>query len=94
MEQPPPAPRSVVADIPESVDRLIARCLEPDPAKRYQTTEDLARELDRLDDAGEAIPEPQRFTPRVASVIYRPAPSETSKTAPLVHSWRWLIRQR
>jgi serine/threonine protein kinase/tetratricopeptide (TPR) repeat protein len=70
MEQPPPSPRSVVADVPEAVDRLIAKCLEPDPAKRYQTTQELAAELERLDHDGEPIPEPRRFTPRlVGSVV-------------------------
>ena len=40
-------------------------------AKRYQTTEELAADLARLDDAGIPIPEPRRFTPRMiaASVL-------------------------
>jgi hypothetical protein len=39
-------PRSEQADIPEALDRVIARCLEPDPAKRWQTGMEFARALD------------------------------------------------
>ena len=34
----------------------MTRCLQPDPAARFQTTEELAADLDRLDEAGEPIP--------------------------------------
>ena len=56
MEQAPPPAKSIVAEIPEALDRLVTRCLQPDPAARYQTTEELAADLDRLDDLGEPIP--------------------------------------
>ena len=38
MQQPPPSVRSIDATIPEAVDALITRCLQPDPADRYQTS--------------------------------------------------------
>jgi serine/threonine protein kinase/tetratricopeptide (TPR) repeat protein len=64
MEQPPPTAKSLVAEIPDPLDRLISRCLEPDPSKRYATTEELAADLDRLDENGKLIPLPRRFTSR------------------------------
>ena len=64
MEQPPPAAKSIVPDIPDALDRLVSRCLEPDPSKRYATTEELAADLARLDDNGKLVPLPRRFTPR------------------------------
>ena len=65
MEQPPPPPRSVLPEIPEALDRLVARCLEPDREKRYQTSAELAADLERLDENGVPIPLPRRFTPRM-----------------------------
>jgi hypothetical protein len=44
------------ATIPEPFDVLISRCLDPDPAKRYQTAGELEADLDRLDDEGGLIP--------------------------------------
>jgi eukaryotic-like serine/threonine-protein kinase len=56
MEQRPPPVRSVVAEIPEALDRWVSRCLDPDPTGRYQTTLELASDLDRLDENGNPIP--------------------------------------
>ncbi len=56
MVQAPPALKTIDAAIPDAIDRLVARCLEPDPAKRFQSTVELAAELRRLDDKGEPIP--------------------------------------
>ena len=65
IDHAPPPVRSVDATIPERIDRLIARCVEPDPAKRYQTTAELAAELDRLDARGKPLPLARRLTPRL-----------------------------
>jgi non-specific serine/threonine protein kinase len=51
-DEPPP----LAADIPPALQRLIARCLEKDPAGRYASTEDLARDLQGLRDSR---PEPR-----------------------------------
>ena len=56
MLKPPPAARTVSPEIPEALDRVISKCLEPDAAKRYQTTEELEADLVRLDNRGELIP--------------------------------------
>ena len=56
MEHAPPSVRTVDPSIPERLDRLIARCLEPDPAARFQTSAELVAELNRLDDHGAPLP--------------------------------------
>jgi TolB-like protein/Flp pilus assembly protein TadD len=43
----PPAPlRSVRADLPGDLERIIGRCLEKDPERRFQTAKDVRNELD------------------------------------------------
>jgi eukaryotic-like serine/threonine-protein kinase len=85
MEQPPPSAKTIVPDIPDAIDQLISRCLEPDPAKRYQTSEALAADLNRLDDAGVPIPEPRRFTPQMIAAA-------AVLVVALVTSTWWLTR--
>ena len=55
MEQPLPSPRSLAPEIPEALDQLVSRCIQPDQTKRYQSTNELAIDLDRLDENGELI---------------------------------------
>jgi eukaryotic-like serine/threonine-protein kinase len=62
MKMAPPSARSVEPEIPETVDRIISRCLHPDPAARYQTTRELLADLTAIDDEGNLIPVPRRFT--------------------------------
>jgi serine/threonine protein kinase len=52
MEHAPQPIHSVVPEVPEALSRLVARCLNPDPALRFHTTAELAVEFDRLDDRG------------------------------------------
>jgi len=56
MERAPAPARSIAPDIPEALDALISRCLDPDPDKRYQSTAELDADLNRLDDTGTPIP--------------------------------------
>jgi len=56
MQQAPPPVRSLAPDVPEAFDRLISRCLDPVPDKRFQTTTELDAELATLDDNGVPIP--------------------------------------
>jgi len=63
LKEPPPSIRGVVADAPEAVDQLLARCLQVDPAARYQTSSALAEALNALDDDGYA-----RSTPAPAAL--------------------------
>src|SRR4029453_15397071 len=56
LDTAPASLRSVDATISEPLDRIVTRCLAPDPAERYQTTAELEADLKRLDDQGELIP--------------------------------------
>jgi eukaryotic-like serine/threonine-protein kinase len=56
MERALPPVRGLEPAVPEALDALISRCLDPDPANRFQTTGELEADLNRLDDAGELIP--------------------------------------
>jgi serine/threonine protein kinase/tetratricopeptide (TPR) repeat protein len=64
MQTAPPAPRSIDPSIPEAVDEIIRRCLEPDAAKRFQTTVELQHALDRLDEHGKPLPIMKRVSRR------------------------------
>ena len=61
----PPPVRSISPAVPEAVDALVSRCVDPDPAKRYQTSEEVAAALARLDAEGNLIPELRQLTPRI-----------------------------
>ena len=69
MQQAPPPVRTLVPDVPEALDRLIARCLDPLPDKRFQTTIELEAELAMLDDNGELIPVRRVFGTRILSAV-------------------------
>jgi tetratricopeptide (TPR) repeat protein len=69
MNQAPAPIRTIVPDVPEPVAAIVARCLDPDPAKRYQKTLELAAELDRLDEDGHLIPIRRVFGTRVLAAI-------------------------
>ena len=50
--KPMPPARSVDPAIPEPLERIIDKCTQPDPVSRYQTTVQLAQDLELLDGAG------------------------------------------
>ena len=85
MAEPLPSVRSIDPAIPEGLDSIISRCLEPDPEKRYLKTEDLAADLTRLDDHGVPIPLPKRFTARTIAAA-------AVLVAALVGGTWWLTR--
>ncbi|HKW02872.1 MAG TPA: serine/threonine-protein kinase [Vicinamibacterales bacterium] len=68
MDAPPPPIRSIDQTVPETVDRIVTRCLQVDPKDRYQTAADLLADLDRLDDEGKLKPEPRHLTRKLALV--------------------------
>jgi len=45
---PPPDPRSIDPDIPESLSHAILTCMEKDPSRRYQSTKELFSDLKKL----------------------------------------------
>jgi tetratricopeptide (TPR) repeat protein len=55
MVQAPPPAKSFVPEIPAALDAVVSRCLEPDTAKRFQTSQELAEALSRLDDRGNLV---------------------------------------
>ena len=67
MKEPPPALRSIDPQIPEALDRIVSRCVQPDPAARFQTTAELVAALDRLDQKGKTLPLVRRLTPRMVA---------------------------
>jgi serine/threonine protein kinase/tetratricopeptide (TPR) repeat protein len=64
MQTAPPPPRSIDPSVPEAVDEIIRRCLEPDPAKRFQTTVELEHAFQRLDENGKPLPIMRRVSRR------------------------------
>jgi tetratricopeptide (TPR) repeat protein len=58
---------SVDPGIPVPLAAVVTRCLEHDPAARFQHAGDLVAALDRLDDAGKLIPLARRLTRRMVA---------------------------
>jgi tetratricopeptide (TPR) repeat protein len=56
MEAAPSPVRATDPSIPAAVETLIGRCLEPDPAARFQTSAELVAALSALDEQGEPVP--------------------------------------
>jgi tetratricopeptide (TPR) repeat protein len=56
MTTAPPPLQAIAPEIPAPLAALVARCVEPDAEKRFQTSADVATELARIDDTGELIP--------------------------------------
>ena len=69
MKQPPTPIQSVAPHVPDALNRLVSKCLEPDAANRYPTTEALAADLDRLDDAGVLRPVKRAISLPVAAAL-------------------------
>jgi tetratricopeptide (TPR) repeat protein len=55
MQTPLPSTRRVDANIPEGLDAVIARCTDPNPAARYQATQELLSDLEALDVTGRVL---------------------------------------
>ena len=57
----PDNPRELNPDIPEDLGRLVLKCLEKSPDRRYRTAEELGAELERI---AKRIPTTERLLPR------------------------------
>jgi eukaryotic-like serine/threonine-protein kinase len=68
--QAAPAPvKSFIPEMPDAFDAVVSRCLEPDPAKRYQTTVELGNALETLDDTGHRKRIVRTVDTRVAAAV-------------------------
>jgi serine/threonine protein kinase/tetratricopeptide (TPR) repeat protein len=56
LAEAPPSPKTLKEEIPDPFDQLIARCIQPEAGKRFQSTSELVAGLDLLDDQGEFLP--------------------------------------
>jgi tetratricopeptide (TPR) repeat protein len=56
LDEVPPSLKTIDPAIPDALDRIVARCLAPNPADRYQTTVELEAALNQLDDNGIPLP--------------------------------------
>jgi eukaryotic-like serine/threonine-protein kinase len=87
VEEKPPRPRSRNPHLSRGIERAILKCLEKDPADRYQTGEALAQDLANLlhDQASAGTP----GTPRHSIAVLRgaPAPTADAPTAVVVPPW-------
>ncbi len=70
--EPAPDPKDTNDQVSPELSRIILKCLEKDPDKRYQHAEEIVADLDRL--AGE-LPTPRPETPRPATARRKPAAS-------------------
>jgi eukaryotic-like serine/threonine-protein kinase len=57
-------------EVPDSLDAIVTRCVQPDAAARYQSCAELLAALDELDVDGRAIfkPHPRAVTPKFVAV--------------------------
>ncbi len=65
----PPSARSIDPKIPEPLDKIITRCIQPDAEARYKTTAELVADLDRLDADGNLLPIVRRLTRRMIAGV-------------------------
>jgi eukaryotic-like serine/threonine-protein kinase len=49
LEEPPPRLRTMAPDLPEQLEAIVSRALDPDSAKRYQSVADLIADLDTFE---------------------------------------------
>jgi tetratricopeptide (TPR) repeat protein/tRNA A-37 threonylcarbamoyl transferase component Bud32 len=58
MQQQPPALRTLSPEVPEPLERIVTKCLQPKPEQRYETTRALVDELNALDPDGQGARRP------------------------------------
>ena len=60
-----PSPRSLEPEIPPDLETILLKCLQPNPADRYASTQELAEELRRFRDGEPIAARPQGAAPRL-----------------------------
>jgi tetratricopeptide (TPR) repeat protein len=69
VEHAPKPVRDIDGTIPEAVDSIVTKCLQVDPAARYQTVAELFGDLNKLDENGEPLPILRQFSQRAMAAI-------------------------
>jgi eukaryotic-like serine/threonine-protein kinase len=77
LHKEPSPPSQVVADVPPELERIIARCMKKDPARRWQSMADVKVAVDELREESES------------SSIESGRPTTAGKT--VLRSKRWLV---
>ena len=65
IEREPPSPREFNRQVPRELEQICLQCLEKDPARRYQTADELATDLQRFAQGEVVEAQPPQFTSRV-----------------------------
>jgi tetratricopeptide (TPR) repeat protein/predicted RNA-binding protein YlqC (UPF0109 family) len=71
MQEAPPSIRTFEPHVPEALEAIIERSVDPKADKRYATTRDLVAALDGLDAEGFALPVADKMVPRAGAVSRR-----------------------
>src|SRR5262249_38261837 len=66
-------PRRICPEVPEVLDRVVRRCLEPQPERRYQTAAELAQALDGSRELCRAMKEMPPAGPLTRAALRHPA---------------------
>jgi serine/threonine protein kinase/Tfp pilus assembly protein PilF len=78
----PQDPWKFNSDIPESLSRVVLKCLEKDRKKRYQNAQDLFKDLDKVE---EKLSTRERALPRKKPIISKKGKETFRK------SWKWAV---
>ncbi len=65
VEHAPKPVQEIDPTIPDEVDRIVTRCLQPDAAMRYQNVQELLADLNKLDAQGKPLPKIRQLTKRI-----------------------------
>jgi eukaryotic-like serine/threonine-protein kinase len=88
-----PRPLSEInPDVPAGVNAIVTRCVQPDPAQRYQTSSDLLRDLEQLDSDGHQVQGSTLATAPLATAtpasgITQPGPAAVAPVLPKGRKW-------
>jgi eukaryotic-like serine/threonine-protein kinase len=92
MQHAPPSVRSLDSHVPETLDRIIAKCLQSDPKSRYATTADLVADLEALAPDGHRLVPAHPVTASRTTVLIAAAIIATTLAA--AGWWIWHTRGR
>jgi serine/threonine protein kinase/tetratricopeptide (TPR) repeat protein len=86
MAQAPRSIRELNPDVPAPIDAIVARCVQPDPAHRYQKAAELLHDLEQLDPNGHQVQGATLATAIPAGLSF-PGIPPVQKAAPSRAKW-------